>query len=730
VQPVESIADLSPLLAAWVPAAWTLASGWLLLWGVAAAIPILIHLWNRRKQREEPWAAMEFLLAAIHNQARRLRIEQLILLAVRTLVLLLLALALAEPILTNVATPLAAAGDAPRVHTVLVIDASYSMQYRMRGETLFDQAKEQAIARVQQARQGDGFTVILMADPPETVVGDAAFDAADVIEQIERLQSRPTGADLNASLLSVAERIATAERRGLRFARHDVLFFSDLGRTTWQAAGSDDVRRTFGELASDAELFVVPIGPDERDNVAISQLTTSDVFAPVGRDLSVEVVVSNWTGGPVRRAVEVSIDARSIGRRELTVAARESVATAFALRTIAPGQHLVHARIADDALPIDDQRQMVVVAADTIRVLCVAGKPQAADFIALALAPDEAARAQIAPEIVPESALLERDLDEFDCVFLCNVGRIARDEAEVLFEFVHAGGGLVTVLGDQVNARSYNESLAATGERQLLPGRLDNVVASGSYRFVPRYDQSIAAPFRGHERAGLLTTPVWRYFKLQPLEGAIEHLAFDTGDPAVLTSQVGAGRVVLFATAASTASVDRSGGEIVPWTALVSWPSFPPLVHEMLRFASGGRTAARNVLVGEALRWERPGTSGEPVELVEPAGTSRPVGGLGGGRSVLTNARQQGIYRVRSSDPAVEPLLYVARLDARESDLRQVSPGRLPTELQSGHERTDDDAPATAGGTGDTELFRWALAAVFALALGESSLACWFGRAS
>src|SRR5436309_13210065 len=53
-----------------------------LLYGLAAAsVPIIIHLLNRRKYREVTWAALRFLLAAIRKNPRRIRIEQLILLA-------------------------------------------------------------------------------------------------------------------------------------------------------------------------------------------------------------------------------------------------------------------------------------------------------------------------------------------------------------------------------------------------------------------------------------------------------------------------------------------------------------------------------------------------------------------------------------------------------------------------------------------------------------------------
>src|SRR5437660_12748671 len=62
----------------------------------AASVPIIIHLLNRNRFRVVTWAAMRFLLAAQRKNTRRMRIEQMILLAVRTLIVVLLVLAMAS----------------------------------------------------------------------------------------------------------------------------------------------------------------------------------------------------------------------------------------------------------------------------------------------------------------------------------------------------------------------------------------------------------------------------------------------------------------------------------------------------------------------------------------------------------------------------------------------------------------------------------------------------------
>ncbi len=120
---------------------WLLTSPWMLLWALVAVVPVLIHLWSRRRYDEVPWAAMRFLLAAIRKNARRWRIEQLLLLAVRIFLLVLLAIALADPVVSFL-------GGHERTGTIQAIPIaswywtrSYSMDYRQGDATRFELAK-------------------------------------------------------------------------------------------------------------------------------------------------------------------------------------------------------------------------------------------------------------------------------------------------------------------------------------------------------------------------------------------------------------------------------------------------------------------------------------------------------------------------------------------------------------------------------------------------------------
>src|SRR5436190_20373547 len=64
--------------------------------GALISSPIIIHLINRMRFKRVRWAAMEFLLKSQKRNRRRLIIEQLILLALRILLVLLAAFLVAR----------------------------------------------------------------------------------------------------------------------------------------------------------------------------------------------------------------------------------------------------------------------------------------------------------------------------------------------------------------------------------------------------------------------------------------------------------------------------------------------------------------------------------------------------------------------------------------------------------------------------------------------------------
>ena len=146
----------------------------IMLAGLAAvSVPIIIHLLNRRKFRKVTWAAMRFLQNAIEQNQRRMRIEDMILLALRCLLLAFLALALARPAILSDAS---AVFGQSKVTGVIILDNSMSMGMSDGTGTRFEKARRAAEQALDSMPSGSATAVLLASDVVQAVIPEPTFD--------------------------------------------------------------------------------------------------------------------------------------------------------------------------------------------------------------------------------------------------------------------------------------------------------------------------------------------------------------------------------------------------------------------------------------------------------------------------------------------------------------------------------------------------------------------------
>lgn len=737
-----------------------------MLWFLTAGTaPLIIHLWNKRHHREETWAAMEYLLAAIKKDSRRILIEQWVLLALRTLLILLLALAVAEPFMEQVGVAFV---PGRRTHKVLVIDGSYSMGYRPGDRSRFERAKQLAAQIVDESTQGDGFTLILMADPPRTVVSTPAFAHIDFLDEIENLKLTHGGANLAGSLQAVEAVLKRARDDHPKLAQEEIYFFTDLGRTTWApdfsgATAQSEFLERAKRLGETALLAVIDLGQEDAGNLAIDSIEISESFATTSKDVIVSGNVRSFSRQPHDdQMVELFVDGRRAGEQRVDLEAGGQQSVAFNYRFDSPGPHGVELRLMPDRLDLDNHRWLALDVKQQLRVLAINGKPSGRPFqgatdyleVALAASPDGQAPGVVA-EVATETALSERRLQGYDAIFLCNVGQFSPGEAQQLREYVLGGGGLVVFLGDQVQPDSYNRQLAAAGDRKapLLPAELGELVTQNNQELnALDYRHPIVAPFADNESTGLLKTPIYKYFKLHlPKEDeagksqptANVALAFANGDPLIVEKALGAGRVILLAT---SAEVGPGGNE---WTLMPMLHNYLPLVHELLAAALSGQLKQTNVEVGETIGAELPvAAAGESRMTVEtPAGgeasvrietgTSSPGDNSdfdGSPHWFFTETTDSGLYRVSTPQVDAPAELFAVNLNTVESNLARLTVDELREDLWPGvpvvHRTTWQNLEERPAIEISQRNFwhRWLLEGVLALLFAELALAWWLGR--
>jgi hypothetical protein len=685
-------------------------------WLAAAAAPWLIHLLTRRRYRETPWAAMDFLLAAVKRRARRIQLEQLLLLLLRTLLIVAIVAAVAEPYFERVGAVFSPGGS---THRVLVIDSSYSMAYKPNDRSRFQQAKEWAAQIVQHSTPGDGFTLVQMADPPRVAVSTPALEAEPVRQEIENLELLHTGADVPATLAEVRKVIETARRDSPRLVRTEVYFFSDMQRASWSPArGSTakaELRSRAAELASIARLHVIDLGQPDDDNLAVTALELHAPFVLAGRSVELTATLRDFgRTARTRQTVDLLVDGQPAGRQYVDVPAGGEAAVQFNQRFESPGEHAVEVRASGDALEIDNRRYLVVDVRPAVRVLLIdgrpAGDPTKASVYALANAllarSDPNERPPIEVDTVPWGDVSQRNLGRYDCVMLSNVAQFTASEARVLDNYLGHGGSLVFFLGDRVRVENYN-SVLADARQPILPARLGEVATNAVRTLDPLdYRHPILQKFRGHENVQLSRSPVAQYFRVKLLgsPAAGEHAAADVtehppqvalalgnGDPLIVTRALRRGRVVLVTTSADTS-----------WTLLPAWPTYLPLVRQILDWCLAGQTQPRNVSVGDALASSLDtAASVASVTIERPDGRRRavPLETRGDYSSwSYDDTRISGIYTAQFGPPLSRTQLFAVNLNTAESDLTPVSRDELQNEVLPGVPLDYQAGLQTAGG--------------------------------
>ncbi|WZO96482.1 BatA domain-containing protein [Isosphaeraceae bacterium EP7] len=713
-----------------------------LLYGLgAASLPILLHLLNRRKFREVPWAAMRFLVAAMRKNQRRVRVEHWLLLAVRTMLVIAVVLAMAKPFLESMGALPVLAGQ--RTHRVLVLDGSLSMGYAPAEATRFDQAKQLAIQVVREARRGDVTSVVLMADPPKVIIGTPSPSADEVRKELESMVMPHGGTDLVASFAAI-DRVLDVST----IPQKEVVFLTDLQATSWRKPeAAAELKRVVDKVqARKARSVVIDLGKEGSGNHAVTELALGAPVVTSGSTVSIRTVVRNFGPAPTTGAsVRLVVDGQVGPEQTVDLPVGEDVPLVFTQTFNSDGDHVVEARVDEDSLKLDDRRVLAVPVRESLKVLLVDGdfKSEAfqaeTDYLAQALSPsgDQGGPASpIKVQVVPENQLVRRELSDYDAVILCNVAQVTEAEVASLEGYLKQGGGVVIFGGDQVLADNYNRLLYADG-KGLLPALIGPSVGDAKLMQTPftfdakGFKHPIVALFGDESdqvQAGLTSVKTWKYqaLKLPADTRARVALAFSgTGDPAVIEAPRYRGTVVQVATTADAG-----------WTTWPVHPSFPPVMEQVVFQAAAGRLAERNVRVGQPLDQALPPAGAEVVASVRtPDGRDLPARLKPDGDVSLLHFEEtdlSGLYKVKIGPPLARESTFAAVPDPAESDPAKLDRAGLAAAVPGWNfayfVNLQQAGADTAAISRQGELHRPLLFAVLALLLIESTLAWKFGH--
>ncbi len=660
-----------------------------LLWGLLlASIPLIIHLLYRRQYRRIDWAPMRYLKLSMQRNRRRVRIEQWLLLLLRTALVLLLFFLVARPVMhaEGLSRWLGTGG---RTNRIAVLDDSLSMGYTREGTTALARGQDVLADLLPTYGAKDGFTLVLASAPGEPLLREIELDQIDDVVAIVR-SVKPTevlGA-WEATLAAVDDLIGSGS-----YPIYEVTLITDLRRAGWEDRLEELGSRWAG---SQVRLRVFDVGSSQTDNVALVALEQLDRVALVHTPTRFVAEIHNDTGGELA-GLEANfiVDGKASLVRVPEVPPGETIRLPLVATFQEAGQHDVAFELPQDALPGDNHRARVVEVRQSMSVLLVDGEPSSeplgaeTDYLALALSLSGDAADPFRVEVLTDSEWSATPPVTPDVLVLAGVAHLSAEQVEIVERQVAAGTGLMIFVGDQVDPDNYNQLLYKAGTG-LLPASLvtDTDIEFSGVLVEPIEDSPLEA-LSQLTPAALQRVKVRKTYEVKlPAEEAegIRVLARwnnQVAAPAVIQKIFGDGSVLLWTTTA-----DRN------WSDWPTEASYVLGVREAARAIARTSAQFRSFTAGQALSVLVPASHEITLPAVElpdeeekkPLVVSAPGSDAGqsassGQRELLyRDTRQAGIYKMswRDSVSGAMTQQFAVNPDSRESNLERIDRRGFP----------------------------------------------------
>ncbi|MBC8040523.1 MAG: BatA domain-containing protein [Opitutaceae bacterium] len=621
--------------------------------GLAAlSLPVIIHLLNKLRIREVRWAAMRFLLTAAQKNQRRVKMQDLILLILRCLVLALIVFAFARPTFEKIEKSTLVAGDPLTV--MVLLDQSASMGANDGVETRFSAARDNALKFLEELPSGSAAGLLLVNDTYSSPVARPSRDLSLVRRSVELAKLTDRGTDFQPAVRAAVEVLRNLP------GRREVHLFTDNQLSGWAAL---EAVREFLKTAPDIKVIIATPGAatttGSSSNLAITHLKLDTAIPVAGQPIRVLAEITNTGDTPangVRLTLALNDDAPSADAVIANLAPGGTRYIPLLVRLPGTGFHTLAAALPPDRLAFDNRRTLALEVDPASDVLVVESRRGPAlwqgsgHFLATALAPvdeEAASRHYLHVTRATTGDLDPSKLSGYAVIFLAGADALPLPVVSALADFVKAGGGLVVMPGDPTPADLFLDAPWP----DLLPALINAPLepARGNVQDGP-FNHPLISLWNDAAAGNLNALRFNRVFALDPLKLPEVSTALRLADnsPVILERTVGKGRVVLFA-----------APPIPSWTNLPLHPAFVPLIHRLYAGTARASTLKLNLAPGDAFQAPVPiDQLNRDVYVRAPGEDSKPVAI---GRTELVGT--QAVLRVRNTAAAGRYIIYVGQTE-------------------------------------------------------------------
>ena len=556
---------------------------WFLAGAVAVGLPFWIHLLRQYRSTPHPFSSLMFFERRTQSSIKHRRLRYLLLLSLRVALLLLIALAFANPFVSR--TGGAAGG---RKMLMIAVDNSFSMRY----DDHLARAKQAAMNAVSQLNPGERGQVL--------AIGSRVHFLTQPVEEADQLKAAIQGIQPSDEQSSYGE-LARALRTIQQTSRIplEVHFASDMQKSSMPPAFADL------RLGSDTNLVFHSVADSKEPNWMVESVTApAKIYDP--KKVRVQAVVAGSNTPATKRTVSLALDGKVLESKSVDVPANGRASVEFLSLDSPHGFHKGEIRIEPgDSLHEDDRFDFAIERTDPHPVLFLHPAGQDRDELYYRSALESVSEAGFTLEPLAVEQAANQSLSKYAFVVLSDVGTMPPGLENSLRAYVAGGGSLLIALGPLSAALTRvpvsNEAIQGSAYAARGESRFETVAAA---------DAEHPALRRANKLDGV---KFYQVIKVDPGQSRVVARLTNQA-PLLLEKQVGEGRVIVF-----TSTFDNVGNDL-PLHA-----SFVPFVEETARYLGGQQDRSTNVAVDSYIELRSAKERGAAIDVTEPDGNASAV---------------------------------------------------------------------------------------------------------
>jgi hypothetical protein len=648
---------------------------WFLAGVAAVGLPIWLHLLKKHRSTPLPFASLMFFEQHIQSSIKHKRLRYLVLFALRTALVALIALAFAKPYIHQKALPASRAGEV----SIMAVDNSLSMRA---GDRLAH-AKQMAKAAID--RLGPGQRAEVMAfgarmQAMSELTGDHAALSAGV-DAIEASDARTSFAELARAARSIAQSLRLPV---------DVQLFSDM-----QQSGMPP---NFNDLRLNQDVRLEPHPVDKQ----VPNFTVENVVAPRrvydAKKQRLLATIAGFGTKKADRVVSLSLNGRVVESKTVTVPENGRATAEFLSLDVPHGQNKGEVRIdSADTLPQDDHFYFSTERVEPRHALFVHEADNSQGLLYFKSALEASGETAFMMDPAAPEQVANVSPERYAFVVLSDAGPLPAAFENELRGYVRSGGSVLIALGRNSAAITHVPVSDVRFEETRYAGREGDRFQTAAW-----LDSSHPAILTDNRWEGV---KFYQAIRVAPGDARVVARLSDQ-TPLLLDQQVGQGRILIF-----TSTFDNIANDF-PLHA-----SFVPFVEQTARYLGRLDAGPAGVTVGSFAELRDTKAKGAAVDVIDPHGVSA-LSLAEGASAENIQFTESGFYEIHRP---TGPETVAVNADRHESDLAPA-----PQETLTLWENTAQGASGAGGtsesGQRDLSLWWYVMIAVLALAIAESLL--------